>query len=99
MIQLSDVIDNFYTMLQKYPDDQKYTVEFYSFFKTMRFVSEDYIPYLELGAILKHEKPNIFHELKRSFNKNFIIEVVTAATMELEEAKSRIERIIATKKK
>ena len=98
MGQLNDVINNFKTLLQKYPDDQKYTAQFYSFFKTVRYFSADYIPYLELGAILKHEKPNIFHELKRSFNKNFIIEVITAATMELDEAKSRIETIIATDK-
>lgn len=97
MSHLSDIIDNFKALLQKYPDDQKYTMKFYSFFKTVQFSKVDYIPYLEMGTILKYEKPNIFYDLKKSFNRNFIIEVVTNSTLELDDAKNRIETIIAKK--
>ncbi len=97
MSHLSDVIDNFKALLQKYPDDQKYTMKFYSFFKTVHFSNVDYIPYLEMGTILKYEKPNIFYDLKKSFNRNFIIEVVTNSTLDLDEAIKRIERISAKK--
>lgn len=99
MIQLSDVINDFYKMLQTYPDDQKYALRFYSFFKATRFVNDEYIPFLEMGSILKHKKPTIFYELKRSFNRNFIIEVVTTATMDYDDAQKRIDTILSQRKK
>lgn len=94
MYNLIDVLKEFQKMLNQYPDDQKYTLNFFSFFKKLSLVNSKSIPYVELGTILRNEKPIIFYELKRLSDQSHVINVITSVSIDLKEAIEQISKIL-----
>lgn len=82
-------------MLEEFHDNIKYTNEFYYFFRQLPLQNMKYVPYVELGTILKHEKPVIFTDLKKYAKHNKIIEIVSSVHIDINNA---IEKIAEIKK-
>lgn len=95
MKSLIDSINKFENMLKKYPDDIKYTFEFYAFFKSLNLVqhNSDYIPIIELGTIFKYKKPNIFFDMRKYSGQSKIINLITSVEMDLEKSIEKIANI------
>ncbi|MDZ5471299.1 hypothetical protein SM124_06020 [Bacillus sp. 31A1R] len=88
-------IKKFEMLLEKYKDDKRNTFEFFSYFKSLHRIQTtfDYIPILELGTILKNEKPTIYFELRNYATHSHVIELITTVDMDLDEATAKIEHI------
>jgi len=91
--KLKDSINKFEKMLNEFPDSIKYTKEFYYFFRQLPLQNIKYIPYVELGTILKYEKPVIFTDLKKYAIHNKILEIVTSVQIDLNNAIDKIAEI------
>lgn len=96
MEKLVDLINHFHKMLNKYPDNTKYTYDFYSFFKSLTLANHDsdYIPIIELGTIFKYKKPIIFFEMRKFSRHSEIIDVITSVEMDLKVATEKVSNII-----
>lgn len=100
MKELLLTITDFEKILKKYPDQRNYAFEFFSFFKYLQRLklTSEVVPIIEIGAILKYEKPIIFHELRNYAARSPMIEIVTTVEMDYNEAKQKINSIKALKK-
>lgn len=96
-MNIIDSLEQFKTMLQKYPDDTNYTFDFYRFFKSLTLSGTESIPFIELGTILKAKKPFIFFDMRKQFGHNNVIDVVTSVAMDLVDAEKNIEIIMDSK--
>lgn len=97
MKELLSTITEFERILKKYPDQRNYAFEFFSFFKYLQRLKlpSDVVPIIEIGAILKYEKPIIFHELRNYAGRSPMIEIVTTVEMDFKQAKQKIDSIKA----
>lgn len=95
MKELLTPISDFEKIIKRYPDKSEYAFEFFSFFKYLQRVktTSNVVPIIELGTILKHEKPVIFHELRNYAGRSPMIEIITNVDMDLIEAQQRIDSI------
>jgi hypothetical protein len=95
---LKESLKKFDKLLQKYPDHPKHAYEFLSFFRsfTRMKIDNQILPIIELGAVLKHEKTNIFNNLKKLSHYNQAIDFITHVDMDYEEAIERLERLQKT---
>ncbi len=100
MKELLLTITEFEKILKKFPDQRNYTFEFFSFFKYLQRLklTSEVVPIIEIGAILKYEKPIIFHELRNYATRSPMIEIVTTVEMDYSEAKQKIDSIKAHQK-
>lgn len=98
MDELNTYLEKFEKMLKSIPDEQRYAYEFLTFFRELlRLKTNRLIPAIEIGAILKHEKPIIFYELKKLSDYNQAIHFITNANVEYESARKTIDTIINNK--
>ena len=98
MDPLKDAITKFEKMLKKYPDDPKFTYDFLYFFRNFHRMNHHNhsLPTIELGALLKYHKPNIFYDLKKLSNYNQVIDFITHVDINYHEAKERIDNLKKT---
>lgn len=84
----------FEKLLKQRTDDSENTFEFLSFFRSLvRIKSDTQIPIIELGTILKHEKPLIFQDLKKLSEYNQVVDFITHVDMDYQEAINRVNSI------
>jgi hypothetical protein len=89
---ISNAVEDFLGLLEKYPDQPKYLLGFTSFLRGFLRIKEvnEVLPAMEIMTVLKHERPLIF-SLMREQSGNWIY-TLTQFEMDIEEAKERLSR-------
>lgn len=89
----------FNQMLEEYPDEGESIYYFKTFlrqFLRIKLTSNFVLPMIEVMTILKHEKPLVFHILKRQSKDDYNFEFLTGLSMNYDDAKQKIKLIINT---
>ncbi|WP_458414781.1 hypothetical protein ACNQFZ_08160 [Schinkia sp. CFF1] len=91
MDEIIKQIKQFEKLLSQRTDNSANTFEFLSFFrKLVRVKSNTPIPTIELGTILKHEKPLIFQDFKKLSENDRLVDFITNVNMDYQEAINRV---------
>lgn len=95
MSELKTSLKKFHRMLEKFPDDPKHAYDFLYFIRNFVRIKHPThpTPTVEMGAILKEEKPKIFRSLKDLSSYNYAIDVITHTGMDPNKARKRIEEL------
>ncbi|GEN35822.1 hypothetical protein [Aneurinibacillus danicus] len=91
---ISDSVNDFFVLLENYPDHPKNLFVFTSFLREL--VRETAIdknsPIIEVMTVLRHEKPIIFYHMRKQ-TRDWMY-MLTQIDMDIEEAKGRLNAII-----
>lgn len=89
-------IQNFYSLLEKYPDEINYVFEFINFLKYFNRLRPENgeLPLAEVITVLRNEKKQIFRQIKIEAKYDMFLEMATELEMDYEKAKQTLENIV-----
>lgn len=79
-------------MLDKYPDDPKYTYKYTIFLKLLLKIQSPILPVAEVMTLIKYYSPIVFSELKRMSSRNMMLQILIEQSMDIDLAKDNIEK-------
>jgi len=94
--ELKNGIHQFYEILNKYPDEIKYTHDYVFFLKSFLKIQCQSLPLTELMTLIKHKKPNIFSGIRRLSDKNIMLNILSELSTDIESAQNSLEKIIGS---
>jgi hypothetical protein len=95
--ELQKQIQNFCKLLEVHKDIPESIHYFKSYLRQLIRInrnSDKVLPTIEIMTILKHEKPLVFHLLKRQSQGDYNLEFLTGLSMNYDDAKIKIERFL-----
>lgn len=89
-------VKNFFTLLEKYPDEINYVFEFINFLKYLNRLRPENVklPLAEVITVLRNEKKQIFRQIKIEARYDMFLEMATELEMDYETAKQRLEDLL-----
>lgn len=93
--KIAKAIEEFYTFLDKYPDEPKSLSIFMRFLKEFLKIptKNQTLPTIEIMTVLKQRKPIIFSIMRRQTN-NVLYNILTQVEMELEVAEQKLNELL-----
>lgn len=93
---LGRAVEEFFLLLEKYPDKLEHLVVFRNFLKLFlrSKTSNGVLATVEIMTVLKHEKPIVFSFLKKQANTDSVLSLLIQLEMDVEEAKQRLHDIV-----
>ncbi|MFD1735590.1 hypothetical protein ACFSCX_03345 [Bacillus salitolerans] len=93
-------LEKFNKLILTEQDHPSSVTSFVSFFRQLlrSSIPRELLPVRELVTILKYEKPNIFHMMKRQAHQDLLLEFLTSMDMDLQLARNKVEQIIKDSK-
>lgn len=92
---LSDVLLEFDYLLKKHPDVPESVSVFTQFVKYFlrTYTAGEELPSVEVMAVLKNEKPNVFYLMKKQSRNNVVMSMLTNIEIDIDEAESTLNKL------
>ncbi len=88
-------VEQFFLLLQNYPDDSESALVFVRFLRAFLRIEagKEPFPAVEVMALIKEHKPNIFYAMRKLSEKDNMLAILTGLSMDPQEAERRLQSI------